>query len=126
MCNKVVCLAVLILAVPLVAFANSIDVSNVGGVVSGSSSGLSLTGSTLVSFGSAVGANLGSVSFTTGAFTSGDVQMGGSALFNQSPKLSSDNTNLGVLEVPEPGTLSLLGTSLVGLAGIRLRRRSLT
>ena len=73
-----------------------------------------------------MGGNLGSVSFTTGTFTSGDVQMGGRALFNQSAKLSSDNTNLGVLEVPEPGTLSLLGISLVGLAGIRLRRRSLT
>lgn len=126
MCKKVVCLAALTLAVPLVAFANSIDVSNVRGVVHGSSSGLSLTGSTLVSFGSAVGGNLGSVSFITGAFTSGDVQMGGSALFNQSAKLSSGNTNLGVLEVPEPGALSLLGTSLVELAGIRLRRRSLT
>ena len=126
MCNKVVCLAVLILAVPLVAFANSIDVSNVRGVVSGSSSGLSRTESRLVSFRQCGGTNLGSVSFTTGAFTSGDVQIGGSAFFNQSAKVSNGNTNLGVLRGPEPGTLGLLGTSLVGLAGIRLRRRSLT
>lgn len=77
MSKKVVWLAVLALAVPLVAFANSIDVSNIGGVVAGNSSGLTLTGSTLISYGSVVGANLGTVSFSTGAFASGDAQMGG-------------------------------------------------
>ena len=45
--------------------------------LSGSASGLSLTGSTMFKFDTIVGANLGSVSFTTGAFTSGDAQNGG-------------------------------------------------
>jgi hypothetical protein len=194
MFKKLACLAVLALALPLVAYADSIDVSNVGGTISGDSAGLSLTGSTLISYGSIVGPNLGSVSFTTGAFTSGDAQAGGTlaaggsftitgngtnglpngvtfsgsftsatwtlvtladgthnyiltgallspsgqvgattqitvntgmGLFNGSAGLSSGNTNLNV-SVPEPATLTLLGTGLISLAGIRRRKRSLT
>jgi hypothetical protein len=78
MVNKVVLLVVLALALPLAAFASSsIDIGNAGGVVSGNSSGLTLTGSTLFKYGSTVGSNLGTVSFSTGAFTSGDAQAGG-------------------------------------------------
>jgi hypothetical protein len=54
MCNKVSWLGLLALALPLAAFANSIDASNAGGVVSGNSGGLTLTGSTLIKFGSTV------------------------------------------------------------------------
>ena len=187
--RRVLILAVLALALPLMAYADStIDVSNAGGTITGNASGLSLSGSTLFKFGSAVGSNLGSVTFSTGAFTSGDAQMGGTlaaggsftitgngtngvpngvifngtftsatwtkvdlmngthnytlsgalvdsdgrvgattqitvntgkGFFSGTVGLSSGDTNL---TVPEPGTLGLLGTGLVGIAGLMRRK----
>lgn len=71
------------LAFSSLASANStVDFSNSGGMLSGSSSGLSLSNSLLISVtgypgvGSTTGL-LGTVSFTTGALTSGSLQMGG-------------------------------------------------
>jgi hypothetical protein len=187
-------LATLALAVPLAAFGtSSVDFGNIGGTLSGTTSGLSLTGSTLTNVGSIVGNNLGSVSFTTGALASGSLQMGGTfaaggtftitgngtngvpngtlftgtfsapvtwtlitladgthsytltgvltgtlgsgfstngvtvqltintgkGFFNGSTQISSGDTNI---VVPEPGTLSLLGTGLLGSAAL-LRRK---
>ena len=194
MFKKVVLLGLLALALPLAANASSIAVSNAGGVLTGSSSGLTLTGSTLIKYGDIVGSNLGSVSFTTGAFTSGDAQMGGTlaaggtftitgngtnglptgvvfsgtfssatwtmqtladgthdyvlkgalvgskgefgataqitvptgtAPFSGRVALSSGDTNITVT-TPEPGSLSLLGTGLLGLAGFMRRKRKST
>ena len=191
MFRKVAWLGILALALPLAAFANDLALTNAGGVLIGNAGGLALTGSTLISYGSTVGTNLGSVTFTTGAFTSGDIQNGGTlaaggsfvitgngtngvpngvifngtfsgpvtwslvtlkdgthhytlsgalvamngevgatvqlsvstgtSLFSGSAELASGDTHLKTV-VPEPGTLSLLGTGLIGVAGFFRRK----
>lgn len=80
--KKLVLLAVLALALPTAVFASSnIDYTNSGGTLSGSKNGLSLSGSALIavngSGGLITGSDLGSVSFETGALTSGSLQSGG-------------------------------------------------
>jgi hypothetical protein len=198
--KKLLLLVVLALALPIAAFASSqVDFTNSGGTLSGSNSGLSLGGSTLIAVnglnggGLITGSNLGSVTFSTGALASGSLQMGGTfaaggsftitgngsngvpngvifsgtfsspvtwtlvtlangthnytltgvltgtlggsfqtngvtvqltvntgkGFFNGSTTISSGDTNV---VVPEPGTLSLLGTGLMGLAGVVRRK----
>lgn len=187
--RRVLLLVLLALALPAMTWASSsIDISNAGGTITGTSAGLSLMGSVLFKYGSTVGSNLGSVTFTTGAFTSGDMMNGGTlapggtftisgngtngvpngvifsgtftnsptwtyetlangthvytlkgaiagggavgataqltvnvgkGLFSGSADLSSGDTNLSV---PEPGTLGLLGTGLLGIGGLMRRK----
>jgi hypothetical protein len=196
--RRILFVALLALALPLAAFASSsVDFGNVGGTLTGSTSGLSLSGSTLdvvngLNGMGLVTGNLGSVTFSTGAMTSGSLQMGGTfasggsfviagngtngipngvifngtfsgpvtwslvtladgthnytltgtvtgtlgsfttngvtvqltintgkGFFNGSTMISSGDTNI---VVPEPGTLGLLGTGLVGIAGLVRRK----
>lgn len=73
--------------------------TNDGGKLTGSNSGLSLSGSVLVAVdgynggGLIMGNNLGSVSFTTGALTSGSLQKGGTFAGGGSFIVTSNGSN---------------------------------
>jgi len=83
--KRTLLLAVLSLALPLFALADSVDFSNNGGTLTGSSAGLTLTGSMLTEVvglngNGPVQGNLGTLSFTTGSLLSGNLAT--SAVFN--------------------------------------------
>jgi hypothetical protein len=78
--KRMLMLALIALALPMAAFAgNSVDFTNSGGMLMGSSSGLSLSGSELIAVNGLNGmglttGDLGSVSFSTGSLMSGSLQ----------------------------------------------------
>src|SRR6266478_147194 len=75
-----VVLALLALALPMAAFASGIDITNQFGSISISTAGITSVGSQLSSFNgltAAAGHSLGSVTFSTGALTSGSISAGG-------------------------------------------------
>jgi hypothetical protein len=85
------------LTIPVASFADTgVDYSNAGGTLTGSNSGFSLSGSTLIAVidGSGmVTGDLGTVSFTTGALTSGNLQMGGTFAAGGTFDISGNGTN---------------------------------
>lgn len=109
MFRKVAWLGILAFALPLAAFANEIGLTNAGGIVIGNAGGLVLAGSTSIKYGTAIGTNLGSLTSRR-------------ELFSGSAQGASGDTSLNIT-VPEPGTLSLLGTGLIGVAGYIRRKR---
>lgn len=201
--KKILLLAVLALALPTALLAgSSVDYTNSGGMLSGSSSGLTLSGSSLIAAnglngGGLITGNMGTVTFGTGALMSGSLAQGGmfagggwftitgngtngipngtvfsgtfdgpvtwtlvtlsngthnytltstgglsgmsgsgfktvgatvqltintgKGFFDGSTTISSGDSNLALV-VPEPGSLGLLGTGLIGLGGVVRRK----
>lgn len=79
--KRLLWLSLMILTLSAMTFATSVDATNATGTLTGSSTGLSLPGSTLIAIGITGGTtfygNLGTVSFSTGALTSGNLTSGG-------------------------------------------------
>jgi hypothetical protein len=95
--KRIILMALLAMALPLAAFADtSVEFTSSGGTLAGTSAGLSLTGSTLIGVnglgGGLVTGNLGSVTFSTGALT-GDLQQGGSFAAGGSFVITGNGTN---------------------------------
>ena len=91
--RRVILLTLLAMGLPTAGLANSIDFSNSGGTLSGNSAGLTLSGSTLIAVGSITGNDLGTVAFSTGALTSGNLQMGGTFMAGGSFTITGNGTN---------------------------------
>ena len=76
--QRIALMALLALALPLAAFAGNVDLGNSGGTLSGSSAGLTQTGSELSQVSGLLGpgliqGNLGTLTFTTGSLISGSL-----------------------------------------------------
>jgi len=86
----------LTMALPWAAFANSVDFTNLGGKLGGSSAGLSLAGSMLIAINGPKGlftGDLGSVTFSTGGLSIGSLQLGGTFNSGGSFVISGNGTD---------------------------------
>lgn len=97
--KKILLLTILALALPAASFADNTHFSNSGGMLTGSNSGLTLSGSVLFLVsglnggGVITGDDLGSVNFTTGALSSGSLQMGGTFAAGGSLTIATNGTD---------------------------------
>jgi len=97
--KRMLWMVLLALALPMMAFAdNSVDFTNSGGTLSGSSAGLSLSGSELIAVNGLNGlglvtGDLGSMSFATGGLSSGNLQMGATFAAGGSFQIMGNGTN---------------------------------
>ncbi len=99
--KRMLWVALITLTLPMAAFANSggVDFTNSGGALTGSSAGMSLSGSVLIAvnglngLGLVTGNDLGSVSFTTNMLMSGDLQQGGTFMAGGSFMIMGNGTN---------------------------------
>jgi hypothetical protein len=95
--KRIALMALLALALPLAAFGS--DFTNSGGTLTGSSTGLSLSGSVLIAVdglggsGLVTGNDLGTVSFSTGTLATGSLQMGGTFNSGGSFVISGNGSN---------------------------------
>src|SRR4029077_1658688 len=97
--KRIVWMALLALALPLSAFANNVDFNNTGGTLSGSSAGLTLSGSVLtgvtgLGLGTcSIAVPCGTVSFTTAGIASGDTVNGGTFAAGGTFTITSNGTD---------------------------------
>jgi len=103
--------------------ASSIDFSNSGGTLAGTNAGLTLTGSTLISITgwngnpNPITGNLGTLTFSTGALTSGSLKMGATFAAGGSFEIDGNGSNglpngvlfSGTFSGPVSWTLTTLG-----------------
>jgi len=97
--KRILWMFLLALALPMAAFASSsVDFTNSSGTLAGSSTGLTLSGSELIAVNGLNGlglvtGDLGTVTFSTGALSSGSLQMGGSFNGGGSFTITGNGTN---------------------------------
>src|SRR5438046_6114988 len=97
--KRMLWLALIALALPMTAFAtSSVDFTNSGGTLTGSSVGMTLSGSELIAVNGLGGlglvtGDLGTWTFSTGAMTSGTLQMGGTFDGGGSLIITGNGTN---------------------------------
>jgi hypothetical protein len=87
---------VLCLALTLAASASSIDLSSSGGTIAATTNTLSLSGDVLTKYGAISGSNLGTVTFTTAGFASGDVTNGGTLAAGGTFTITGNGSVMGV------------------------------
>jgi hypothetical protein len=94
--NRIFSLMLLVLSLPIAALANDIDFTNAAGTLTGSTSGLSLSGSALIAINGPTGmltGDLGGLTFSTGALTSGSLETGGTFAGGGSFVITGNGTN---------------------------------